>query len=172
MRHRRGFTLTEQLLAMGAGSVLMMLAVSLVHRSMLIASEARSRCDNFHHCDRLADQFREDVHWATDVKLDGPSELQITRDDTSVTYRFDGSDGQRRLGESESFESFKLDPETVVDFRIEAGPQRVTLQASRGDRTTMRVVAVTGRLKRIVEPVGNAEQTSATDESSSRSPDQ
>lgn len=162
MKRRYGFTLTEQLIALTAGTALMMLAVSLVHRSMLIGAESRSRRDAHHNADRLANRLRDDVHWAKDVELVSSTEVRITRDNLpAIAYQFTGSHGVRREYESASVDRFTLDFETVVSVNIEPSPRRVVLLTTSSGRTTMKVAAVIGRLQNVIAAdsvpgVGNA----------------
>jgi prepilin-type N-terminal cleavage/methylation domain-containing protein len=164
MKRRAGFTLTEQMVAMTAGAALMMLAVSLVHRSLLIASESRSRRHAIHNADRLADRFREDIHWATDVELVSPTEMKILRDELpSIVYVFSQRDGVRRESDSASVDHFRLDAQTDVLMSIEPLPRRAVLRASRSGRTTMQIAAVIGRLENIINSDPKSDASKLTD---------
>lgn len=62
LRQRNGSTLAEVLISVGAGSMLFLLAVELVHQSFQTSSKSRVRSDHSNSVERFAQQFRLDAH--------------------------------------------------------------------------------------------------------------
>ena len=69
MRRRRGFSLVEMLACISVGSVLLVLSMKVIHRTMRIESRARETAAVQHHATRLARQFRRDVHQAESMQI-------------------------------------------------------------------------------------------------------
>lgn len=89
---RRGISLIELLAAMTAASVVMATAAGLVHRSFTFESRSRQVLGDERTAVRLARQFREDVHAATDVRCRtagaaDPAIVVIEGPHGTVTYR-------------------------------------------------------------------------------------
>ncbi|WP_161604401.1 prepilin-type N-terminal cleavage/methylation domain-containing protein [Roseiconus nitratireducens] len=85
-RRRRGFTLRELSVAMTVGSAVMMVAVGSLHRAFDWASIARDRRHDDQTVFRLTQQFREDVHRASDAELTDQTLKLTLPSDTSVVY--------------------------------------------------------------------------------------
>ncbi len=89
MIRRLGSTLIELVLSMSAGSVVMLLAISLVHQTMTLSERSRHRSDDNRVLDQLAQRFRSDVHLALNVDTDANASNALTikvSDGSTVTY--------------------------------------------------------------------------------------
>lgn len=84
MTRRHGFTLSELVVAMSAGSALMIVAVGLLHQSLSLSSVARQRNDYLRTSRQLARQFRTDVHLATEATVSQQGSLELKNSDQSV----------------------------------------------------------------------------------------
>jgi len=97
MRNRRGFTLTELLITLGAGTTLMMLSVGLIHRSMRWTSAARVQAADHRTLGQLSSQFRADVHRAESAVVEAPDRLRILiRGEGEIRY-IASAEGCQRL---------------------------------------------------------------------------
>ncbi|TVP99969.1 MAG: prepilin-type N-terminal cleavage/methylation domain-containing protein [Planctomycetaceae bacterium] len=97
MRNRRGFTLTELLITLGAGTTLMMLSVGLIHRSMRWTSAARVQATDHRTLGQLSSQFRADVHRAESAVVEAPDRLRILiRGEGEIRY-IASAEGCQRL---------------------------------------------------------------------------
>jgi prepilin-type N-terminal cleavage/methylation domain-containing protein len=70
MNKPQAFTLVEMLVCISMGSVLMGIALNMVHRTMRIETAARSNSQLERSANRLSRQFRHDVHRAQVVSLE------------------------------------------------------------------------------------------------------
>lgn len=78
MKNRRvGFTLTELLVVMAAGSTLAMVAIGMVHRSFHVSSALRKEAAQSQTFGRLAQQFRTDARMATSASADSPGQIRM-----------------------------------------------------------------------------------------------
>jgi len=94
MKNRRAFTLIEMSVCISLGSILLTLAIGLVHRSMHNESSNRRTANVERTATRLSDQFRRDVHQAKNASLDGldTKELVLVLElmgEPNVTYRLE-----------------------------------------------------------------------------------
>jgi hypothetical protein len=154
---RSAFTLIELSVTMATGSTLMMLAIGLVHQSMTLSSIGRERCDHQRTINRLASQFRRDVHRALQCTVQSPGSIQlILPDGDRISYEARanrltrlqplGVAGTRRevfefhQRSSVTFES--IDQPTRAVVTIVYRPQGTIEQP----RLDLRVAAVVGRL--------------------------
>lgn len=135
MNNRRGFTLVEILIALSASSVLMVLAIGLVHRSMSANSLARKRADHQRTLLRLTDRFRDDVHRGEEADLFDTTRLQLhLTGGRSVDYVLDGSDCRREEvldGGGKLVETFKLLSGSQISFDEVENPDRIVMRATR-----------------------------------------
>ena len=74
---RGGFTLTELLVVMAAGSTLAMVAIGMVHRSFHFSSSSRKEAAQSQTFGRLALQFRADARMATSASADSPGQIRM-----------------------------------------------------------------------------------------------
>ncbi len=181
MNDRQAFTLTELLITMSAGSTLMMLAVGLVHQSMHLTTAARGRADEHRAISKLANQFRQDVHWADEVVVESAETVRLSiRSVGEVTYDCQASECVRlapgepatgdqaarphrerfllKTGGAVLFEMLEQPSRAVLTvFRGEVSGKQAILNVSSGDTPArsrppaLRVEAVIGRLAQITE---------------------
>lgn len=156
MKQRNGSTLIELVLSMSAGSAVMLLAISLVHQTMMLTERSRHRSDSSRTLDQLAQNFRRDVHLATDLKIDEEGTLALNgADDSKITYVVQNNSviRLRKLTSDESEqERFQLAEDASAIFQVIQVPDRATLTV-RGEtglqetmqRVDLHVEAVLGR---------------------------
>jgi hypothetical protein len=156
MRIRQAHTLIELCVTMSVGSALMVTTVGLLHQSLSLASTARGRADAQRTVDRLANDFRRDVHLTASVTELDPEQIELTDNDGSVVqYRLD----KQRLERSERSgdtivrrESYSFDQAIAIRFETLDSPPRAAIvlepaASSEGPRRTpaQRIMAVVGR---------------------------
>jgi prepilin-type N-terminal cleavage/methylation domain-containing protein len=157
MNQRRGFTLVEVLVTMSVGSTLMVLAIGLVHQTLTLSTVARQRDDHLRSLNRLARQFRDDVHHSTACTVTTPDQLQLEMPDESVvTFRAESnrvtrmqptSDGRTRKA------TFLLLSNSSTQFAVLDDPNRAVVTVARStitvphkDVVDRKTEAVVGRL--------------------------
>ncbi len=155
---RAAFTLVELLITMTTGSSIMLLAIGLVHQAMSINSASRAHGDQDRSSNRLATEFRRDVHAAEKCTIASDQQIALTMPGGGeVTYDADAN----RVTRSESLgrkpqrrASFELFQEAIVSFGISDSPRRGMLTIRRplpkqfgADQTRVvrQVAAVVGR---------------------------
>jgi hypothetical protein len=156
VKTRYAFTLIELSVTITAGSALMILAIGLLHQSMNLASIASDRADHQRTLERLAREFRSDVHHAVNCTVTANDDaLLVLPDEMIVTYvvQTDRVTRKQRLGD-------KLVRQEVFPFGVPANATFESLESPRravltvagvspvGDRTRVdrKVSAVIGRL--------------------------
>jgi prepilin-type N-terminal cleavage/methylation domain-containing protein len=165
---KNGFTLIELLVVMSVGSLLMGLAIQVLERAMTISTNTAEQLDEARNVNRLADQFRRDIHLANDVDLETPEQLIVNLDGEAITYTFleqsvnrvgVASDGITRR------EQFALGDRRSVTFSEMSAPDRVSLSVlfdtrlkHLPKRTDRVVVAVLGNRRRLTPPRVTDEQ--------------
>jgi len=91
MKRRRGFTLIEMLVAITVGSALAGIAVFLLYALMKSHNTGREHMEYCQTVNRLAEQFRDDVHSMRKTSPDATGTsfdlLPNTADDTQVRYQ-------------------------------------------------------------------------------------
>ncbi len=146
MKSRRGVSLIEMGVMMSLASTLVGISVGLLY--VLIRAEGRARNDV--RCGialgRPADQFRDDVHAATDGSVSDAEGLQLHVNKTPVTVVYHIEPGYvtrtRRDGEEvRQRESFALPRGAVVSLAIDvaATPPIAALVIAPGDPVSKRV---------------------------------
>ena len=169
MKRHRGHSMIELLTAISAGTAVMAIAVGLLTAMLDMDRHARERAQQRTALDRLADQFRRDVHAALGVKpLGAPAGDRPARTEPagwqfeleagqSVEYRA-AANGElvrtERTGAKEhGTESHRLPPQTVAAIQLDqrAEPRAVTLRLIAKEASTtkpahraLRVDAVLG----------------------------
>lgn len=156
MNHRRGFTLTELLVVMAAGSSVLLTGVAMLHQSLWLASATRQRAAEHQTLFRLADQFRRDVHFAEELVVESPESVRISSHGGDIVRYSVGPEGCERIvlapprqgaveaaGEASDTnpmaekprerESYRLRPGGVVRFETLGMPQRAALELIRGE---------------------------------------
>jgi type II secretory pathway component PulJ len=140
MRARRGYSLIELLVAITAGTAVMAVAVSLLAMLLGVDGQVRRRSLARAALDRLADQFRRDVHAALDLKpVDNPPadpaqewQLQLPSDRT-VRYRLRAGEVQRieqAGGKPQAVESYAIHPDAGAAIQVDrdSRPPTVSLR--------------------------------------------
>ncbi len=124
MLKRRGVSLVEAITTMAVGAILLGVAVALMHTLLRTGDATRNRVHWCGSVDRLADQFRRDVHAAVS---EGTPESDGYRldlgDGTTVVYQFQPGDVARTESQGESVvrrESFTLPPRSLVSIEVDA----------------------------------------------------
>jgi prepilin-type N-terminal cleavage/methylation domain-containing protein len=123
MHQRRGFTLVEVLVVITVSSVIMGIAVTLLYGLLLTQRTARDHLHRCHELDRLAEQFRRDVHLATThngADLTAGWQCHLPADRT-VTYRAEPGGLVRVEHQGQVVrqrESFALPPNSVASIEV------------------------------------------------------
>lgn len=157
MIKRRAFTLIELSVSMTAGSALLIMAIGLLHQSMSLASTARERSDHQRTLNRLAQEFRRDVHRAAQCTTTSTDRMQLRMPDASeITYVVSDNRVTRRQprdGGPDRRESFEFGSSATATFESLTEPNRAVLVVVDRphpsiDRTRIdrKVAAVVGRL--------------------------
>ena len=159
MSKREAFTLVELTVTMSAGSAMMILAIGLLHQSMSLATVARQRADHQRASDRLAGEFRRDVHRAVRCTVDAQDAIKlIMPDDNVVTYKTEVNHVTRQQALDDGRarrEVYEFNDSSTAKFESLQQPSRAVLTVihrSAGGRVKPRVdrkvAAVLGRLTR------------------------
>lgn len=155
MKPRDGYTLIELAVSMTAGVSLLVMTIGLLHQSMQLATAEKGRADQQRRADRLATEFRRDVHNASDAELVSPQRIELHRESTSTSYEVNGNVVTRRHSSEENSqlqETFELAAETSIDFQVLTSPKRIQMKVTTGNnvndirRMDRNVNAVVGRL--------------------------
>lgn len=153
---RKAHTLVELCVTLSLSSALLILVAGLLHQSFTLASTARSRADHHRQLERLAADFRRDVHLADDFSIADPQHLELTTPQgSSIRYEADGGQVRRREtvdGQIVRQEAYPLTGPLLVAFENLETPRRlaITVQSEASAMGTERVpprqmVAVLGR---------------------------
>lgn len=163
MRKPRGFTLVEVLAAIATGSVLLIIAASVVQRAMRVESQWRAQASVSRALTRLGHDFRADVHDCPSVQLaDDATTLKLTAmDGTVVTYELAADEIIRDVQppDAERRREFYTKPADYgVRFSIQEEPRWVELHVTRdaqlqgiAPRVVLHVEAEAGRFARLVQ---------------------
>lgn len=153
--NRNGFTLVELLTTVTVGSTLMVLALNLVHQTMLLSQAARDRCQRMQSTNLFIDQFRQDIHAAKSVVVTPDQELTVEFENVAaVIYRaIDNriTREQQPINDRAHRETLNLGDHAHCHFKLLKSPSRVALTiASETDiadsqRVDRHVEAVVGR---------------------------
>lgn len=157
MNRRSGFTLIELTITMSAGTVMMILAIGMLHQSMTLASRAHQQMQHLRALDRLAREFRRDAHRAQGCTVGPEGVIHFSLPDQGVvTYRAAGRQitRQQPLADGRSRrESFVLTDQSSTTFESLSEPFRAVATvvhrppgAVTTPRVDRKVSAVIGRL--------------------------
>lgn len=131
MKQRNGSTLIELVLSMSAGSAVMLLAISLVHQTMMLTEWSRHRSDNNRTLDQLAQNFRRDVHLATELKVDGKGTLTvISANGSQISYVVQNHSvvrQRKQTAEENEQERYQLAEDASASIQGIQEPDRATL---------------------------------------------
>ncbi len=154
--HRRGFSLVETLVVMSIGTVVLGIAVSMLHVLMRAERSGRDHAAQTGILARLAEQFREDVHAAvgqTPGPLKDGWKFALPNDRT-VVYRTLPGELRREesvAGKPLRQESYVLpDGCTAAIAANKAMPPLIELAVG----PKIRIAAVLGRDHRFIKPPG------------------
>lgn len=130
-RPKQGYTLVELSVAMSVGSTLLILSISLIHQVMRYQSVTRNREVEHRLFDRLAGEFRRDVHRAKSANLISPNEIIFIYGDKTRT-RFQTEEkrilktrlNDGKIVQTESFEFARL---ITGEIRMTGDPAQISL---------------------------------------------
>lgn len=141
MTPRRGFTLVELCVSITLGTVVLGLAMGLVHRAMRLESIFHERADVNRNIRRLTHDFRHDVHSASSLQLveDGAQfELSLSLpEDRSVRYTLEGESVRRSAvltSGSVQKEFYTFADNIMIEFATADSSRWVTLTILRDPR--------------------------------------
>ena len=157
MKRPNAFSLTELVIVMSAGSAVMMLAVGLIHQAMSLASTANQRGDHQRTLDRVAQQFRQDVHLADQCDAPAAGQIQLTMSDGStVSYRVSDAGVTRQQTKEDDalrHEDFEFPEGVSIVLETQDEPARGVMTIAThsisprvAERVDRHVVAVVGRM--------------------------
>ena len=168
MIQRNGSTLVELVLSMSAGSAVMLLAIGLVHQTMTLTEKSRQRADNHRALDQLAQNFRRDVHMATEFGVISDDKLLIKNPDGShVTYSSQNHSVVRQrkyvsLGNEN--DRFNLGVGSTASFQRTSNPERISLTVSSEtgldgfpSRVDLNIESIVGRWRSLEHAKGEPE---------------
>ncbi|WP_417734396.1 PulJ/GspJ family protein [Rosistilla oblonga] len=157
-RRCTGFTLVELVVAMSFGSVVMLLAIGIVHQSLTFSQLGQARADQDRALVRLDRQFRQDVHRSEGFELPDPQTLELAIDDTRVVYTFDNNKIQRQTtadSKRQDRELFLLNDRSQIELLTLDAPQRlgIVVRSDPGlqgvpPRTDRQIIAAVGLLQK------------------------
>ena len=166
MKHSRAFTLVEMLTCISVGSVLLGLAVSMVHRTMRIESTARSSAQVERTASLLSRQFRQDIHRTKTFSLEGtlPEEVQLRLtlpEQSNIIYRLSENSvyrEQQNSGQTHR-ETFSFPSNHSFQITELSDPVRLALTLEHdanlidvSPQIKLHVEAVVGQLFRLIQP--------------------
>lgn len=171
MNNQRGFTLVEMLVSISAGSVLLVLATGVVHRTMRVESVVRENAAAERAALRLSRQFRHDIHQAKSVSLDGRQADQpvlqiVLSGQAPVSYRVEHTGVLREQPHNDTQiyrEHFSFPDNYTVKFNELPSPRRVALTLERDTglvgvppRVELHVEAVISQFLQLRQPKENS----------------
>ena len=135
MKSSRAFTLVEMVTSLSIGSVLIVLAIGTIHRTMRIESSLRNYDRAERTAAQLSRQFRTDIHQAERIELDHSQGNQLKLlltlpGQSSVVYRLESNHVRReqRLNEQQVHrENFSFPKQYSIDFQERSSPSRAIL---------------------------------------------
>jgi prepilin-type N-terminal cleavage/methylation domain-containing protein len=122
MNRRRGFTLIEMLVVIAVSGALMAVAVGLLHTMIRLEHGSREELRERTAMMRLADQFRRDVHAATQFTPPGEGH--------PGGQRGEQPNQQEQAGGASRTWQLSLGPDRVVEYQAEPGAIARTERAS------------------------------------------
>ncbi len=157
MNNQRAFTLVEMMVSISVGSVLMGLALGMVHRTMRAESTARTHAQVERTTALLSRQFRSDIHRAKTVLLDdqqsdSPSLRLMIPNQRPITYRIENNSlhRQQQQGDEQThIELFPFPDDHILKFVEMTRPPRIVLTLEHDTK----LVGVAPRIRLHVEAV-------------------
>lgn len=120
----------ETIICMGIGSVLMLLAVKLLHQSFQQSRQTKSRFDVAIAQNRLARQFRTDAWSAVAAQASAEQVVFRSSDSATISYQYINGFVQREIqreGRPASFERYSLGAGTEARFGFDPSSHCATL---------------------------------------------
>jgi type II secretory pathway component PulJ len=156
MKRRRGSTLIELIMSLGAGSMVMLLAIKVVHQSFVASSINKENTEYGQTLNRLARQYRSDMRSSLQVSWSDEKHLTLEMpEETLHTYRFEEGYIQRettKAGVILQNERFRLSENSIAHMQCDNQGQSCSLFVAKriGDekeakRIELHVVAKPGR---------------------------
>ncbi len=160
MKRTKAFSLVEMLMTMTMGSSLMLLAIGLVHQSLSLSKIGKARSEHDNSVNRLAHQFRTDVHSASAALAASADSLQLTMSNsTTVTYRATESSVERQqtaIAGPQAYERFQFESLCSVHFSVPENPSLAQFELERNfkdealpARVDLLVIAHVGRWQQL-----------------------
>jgi len=112
MSARRGFTLIEMVVTITVGSIVMLSAVTIVHRAMTVRVSTMDHFEQTRKLERFIFHWRQEVHRARSVVLNDLRTCTLLTETSLVKYEIDG--GRVSRTESPGNESDLADGRQVV----------------------------------------------------------
>lgn len=134
-RHRRGYSLIETVVVVGAVTIVLSLCGLILHGMLRLDRAGRGQFDDSATIGRLSRQFREDVHAAatveTPVSKNVPRMLTLKRDNLAIEYRAEGPWLTRTErgddGKARNREGYRVDRIGPVKFVVKRPLVNLTL---------------------------------------------
>ena len=128
----------ECMVAISATSILMLLAISWMHKTMYCASQIKQRQRHHQSLTRLDTQLRNEVRLCSGMSIVDDSQLELTRaDGTKLKYTI-GEHAiafERKMSQNDpekiARERFELSPESVATWDISEMPEWISLVVTR-----------------------------------------
>jgi len=167
MNKHRGFSLIELSASLAVGSVLMVLAMGMVHRTMRVESVARLNARFERTAARLSRQFRLDVHRAQSISIDNqqtntPVLQLLLPNQHPISYSVETGDvlrEQQQGADQTHRDRFSLPDNYTVQFATLTGPPRAVLALDHDTKLVgispqvkLHVEAVVGYFLRLSQP--------------------
>ncbi len=153
---KRGFTLIEMLVVISVGSLLMALSIQVLERALTISSNTAEQLNESRNLNRLADQFRHDMHLATVFDVESAVHLLVRQELGSVIYSYVNGNMQRVETKPDGairYELYNIGQTRTVSFSQRDQVDRVIMTIETRTslkhaptRTERVIVAVMGRL--------------------------
>jgi hypothetical protein len=128
---RKGSLLIEFTTSMVAGSVIMLLAIKLVHQTFHLATQSHQRAEQIQTHNRLARQFRSDIHRGSRLEFPTKNSAIIECEDgIRIAYEFANqqvSRAETSFEKSVRRERFEIEDSCSVFFGEQPNPMRGTL---------------------------------------------
>lgn len=145
LRARRGFTLIEMVVTITVGSIIMLSAVTIVHRAMNVRVSTIDHFEQARKLERFISQWRQDVHRASSVLLDDSRTCTLLNENSQVQYQIDGASVSRTESpdeQSDFTDSRQVLPNTSQSSQLLRLSPRVSMQfsAAHDDELTFKAI--------------------------------
>ena len=133
LRARMGFTLIEMVVTITVGSIIMLSAVTIVHRAMNVRVSTMDHFEQTRKLERFISQWRQDVHRAGSIQLDDSRTCTLFNEDSQVQYQIQGSSVSRTESaeeQSEFTDSRRVVPNATQSSQLLRLSPNVSMQFS------------------------------------------